>query len=269
MMTQIGEKNIGGEPLCKSQNVPSISVITPTFNSENEIIECYKTLLNQTFSDWEWLVTDDASFDLTPTLLADIAANDVRVCIEIMAKNRGPGPCRNRSIERAQGRFLAFLDADDLWHPDKLKTQFETHITSGAVFTFTSFIAFQGIPSFSGKVIDPGPEQDFGYDDMLHKRATLGCSSVMLDTHAIGKLQMPNLRSGQDYAAWLSILKMGHKARLIPAPLMFYQIRPGSVSRNKFKKAARQWMIYREVEGLPFFRSVSCFFSYAKHALLR
>jgi teichuronic acid biosynthesis glycosyltransferase TuaG len=253
----------------QSQERPLVSVITPSFNSENEILECYETLSNQTIGDWEWLVTDDASSDSTPSILADIAARDSRVRPEIMATNCGPGPCRNSSMDRAVGRFFAFLDADDLWHPDKLKTQLETHLTSEAAFTFTSFKAIRGELGSGGKVIDPGPERDFSYDDMLHKRATLGCSTVMLDSRAIGQLRMPDLRSGQDYAFWLSILKKGHKARLIPTPLTYYRIRPGSVSRNKFKKAARQWEIYRKVEGLPFFRSVGCYFSYVKNALLR
>ena len=253
----------------QTQNAPLVSVITPSFNSENEILDCYHTLLNQTFCDWEWLVTDDASSDLTPSILADIADRDVRVRPVIMATNRGPGPCRNSSMDRAIGRFFAFLDADDLWHPDKLEIQLKTHMTLGVSFTFTAFTAFRGDIEADGKIIDPGPERDFSYDDMLHKRATLGCSTVMLDRQVVGPLRMLDLRSGQDYAFWLSILKKGNRARLIPTPLMHYRIRPGSVSRNKFKKAARQWELYRQVERLPFLRSVGCYFSYVKNALLR
>jgi teichuronic acid biosynthesis glycosyltransferase TuaG len=269
MVSYLQEKKIETAVVNRLQNNPVVSVVTPSFNSENEILECYQTLKNQTISNWEWLVTDDASSDSTPAILADIAAKDARVRPEIMARNRGPGPCRNDSMDRAIGKFLAFLDSDDLWHPEKLEMQLETHTTSGATFTFTSFMAFRGDLVGRGPVIDPGPQRYFSYDDMLHKRATLGCSTVMLDRQAVGAQRMPNIRSGQDYAFWLSILKNGNKALLISTPLMYYRIRPGSVSRNKFKKAARQWEIYRVVEGLPFFRSVGCYFSYVKNALLR
>ncbi len=107
------------------------------------------------------------------------------------------------------------------------------------------------------------------YKDMLKKNATLGCSTVMLRTSKIGQLEMPNLRTGQDYATWLNILKNDCKAHLLPEPLTKYRIVAGSISRNKYKKALRQWEIYRRIEKINFIPACYYFVHYAVKALVR
>lgn len=247
---------------------PLVSVITPSYNSGRFVRACYLSIASQTIDNWEWLVTDDASSDGTAEAIRKIAAEDPRVKPIFLSENRGAAQARNASIDRAEGTYLAFLDIDDYWRPDKLETQLAAH-RGGVVFTFTSYIQFRESPAEDGKTIDPGPARCFGYDDMLHKRATLGCSTVILDRGTVGTKRMPDLRSGQDYAFWLSILKEGVSACLVPEPMTFYRILPGSVSRNKAKKALRQWQIYRKIEELPLFRSLWAFKSYAINALTR
>lgn len=244
-----------------------VSIITPCFNSRSFIRQCYESISAQTFENWEWIVTDDASSDGSVVELREIAARDPRVKPAFLDENKGPAHCRNASIDRAQGVFLAFLDIDDYWRHDKLETQLRVH-RSGVPFTFTSFVQFRVSPDEDGKIIDPGPARHFSYNDMLHKRATLGCSTVMLDRTLVGSKRMPDIRSGQDYAFWLSILKDGVSAYLVPEPMTYYRIVPNSVSRNKFKKARRQWQIYRELERLPLLHSMWAYKSYIINAVL-
>ena len=213
-------------------------------------------------------MTDDASTDGSAEAIRKIALEDPRVKPVFFNENRGAARTRNASIDRAEGRFLAFLDIDDYWRADKLEKQLTAH-RGEVVFTFTSFIQFRKSPTVDGKTIDPGPARSFDYDDMLHKRATLGCSTVILDRGAVGMKRMPDLRSGQDYAFWLSILRDGVSACLVPEPMTFYRILPGSISRNKAKKALRQWEIYLNTEELPLLRSLWAFKSYAINALIR
>lgn len=247
---------------------PLVSIITPSYNSRLFVWECYKSIASQTIKDWEWVVTDDASSDGTAEIIREIAEADPRVKPASFTENRGAARSRNASIDRAEGAFLAFLDIDDYWRKDKLETQLSAH-RDGQAFTFTSFVQFRCSPDEDGQVIDPGPARCFDYDDMLHKRATLGCSTVMLDRAAVGTKRMPDLRSGQDYAFWLSILKDNVSACLVPEPMTYYRVLPNSVSRNKFKKARRQWQIYREIEKLSLLHSVWVYKSYAFHALSR
>lgn len=247
---------------------PLVSIITPSYNASRFVSSCYMSIASQTVDNWEWLVTDDASSDDTTNVIRKIAAEDPRVKPIFFSQNRGAAQTRNASIDRAEGTYLAFLDIDDYWRADKLEKQLAEH-RGGVVFTFTTFVQFRKSPAEDGKMIDPGPARCFDYDDMLHKRATLGCSTVILDRRTVGKKRIPDLRSGQDYAFWLSILKEGVSARLVPEPMTFYRILPGSISRNKVKKAFRQWQIYREIEELPLLRSLWAFKSYAINALTR
>jgi teichuronic acid biosynthesis glycosyltransferase TuaG len=247
---------------------PIVSIITPSYNSSSFVRDCYKSIVSQTIEDWEWVVTDDASLDGTAEIIREISDEDPRVKPAFFTENRGAARSRNLSIDRAKGAVVAFLDIDDYWRHDKLETQLLAH-RGGHSFTFTSFIQFRSSPEEDGKVIDPGPAQCFDYNDMLHKRATLGCSTVMLDRAAIGKKRMPDLRSGQDYAFWLSIMKDNVSAYLVPEPMTYYRVLPNSLSRNKFKKARRQWQIYRDLEQLSLLQSAWVFKSYAIHALMR
>lgn len=247
---------------------PLVSIVTPCFNSAKFIYECYESIRAQSYSEWEWLITDDASTDQSAQIISMISQSDPRVKPLFMKVNRGAAFCRNASIDNSQGQLIAFLDVDDLWRHDKLERQVAVH-QKGIKFSFTSFTQFRLAPDVDGKIIDPGPERYFSYQDMLHKRATLGCSTVMLVRDIVGSKRMPDLRSGQDYAFWLSILREGTSAYLIADSMTFYRILPGSLSRNKLKKAVRQWQIYRSIEKLSFYKSLWVYKSYVINALTR
>lgn len=242
-----------------------VSVVTATYNSEDYIMEAYQSLCAQENNLWEWCVTDDASTDSTAAMLRTIAKSDQRVNIFELKENVGPGVARNFSIKRSRGRYIAFLDSDDMWEPSKLTRQLE-HI-KGIAFSFTGFAVtdFNGDPT--GTVVDVKMSHAIGYEDLLRKKVTLGCSTVMLDMKLISEVQMPAIRRGQDYLTWLGLLRSGNDAHLLPQPLTKIRRTPGSVSANKITKALGQWKIYREHELLPVSKSLVCFAHYAYQAI--
>ncbi|WNN42968.1 glycosyltransferase family 2 protein [Winslowiella toletana] len=249
---------------------PKVSIITATYNSAEFIEALFVCLLNQTYKNWEWLITDDCSKDNTWALLEKIAAQDARVCIKKNIINQGAAVSRNESLSRATGEYLAFVDSDDLWHPEKLSKQISFMLENQYNFTFTAYrlINEQGI--VLNKEIDlRNKRTSFSYSDMLCKRATLGCSTVVVQKDIISDMTMPLLRTGQDYAFWLKILKQQKTAHLLQECLTDYRIVQNSISRNKFKKAARQWQIYRDVEKLNFVETVYSFINYAYRAVFR
>jgi teichuronic acid biosynthesis glycosyltransferase TuaG len=248
---------------------PLVSIVTPTFNAAAFIEETYESIARQSFHDWEWLPVDDASMDETPRLLGEISKRDARVRPIYLSANGGPAVARNSAIETARGEMLAFVDSDDLWLPEKLSSQLRFMRERNSQFSFTAYAPFHGDPRRPKAAIDLKCPDEVSHRDMLLKKATLGCSTVMLARQVVGARRMPLYRSGQDYAFWLEILRSGVNAHRLARVLSLYRVRPGSVSRNKLKKAARQWQIYREAESLSFARAVFCFSQYAVRAVFR
>lgn len=248
--------------------MPKVSIITAVYNAEAVITETYRSVLSQTLEDWEWLITDDCSTDGTLTFLQEIAAADRRVSVQRNTVNSGAAVSRNASLRRASGKFIAFIDADDLWMSAKMERQIQ-FMGADIDFSFTSYELIDAVGNPLGREVDRRRGKSFDYFQLLKKQVTLGCSTVMLRRSAFSKIEMPLLRTGQDYATWLSILKQGKKAYLLDEVLTQYRILPNSISRNKFRKALRQWQIYREVEGLPLMTSAICFSFYGWRAVFR
>ncbi|EJL89605.1 glycosyltransferase [Pantoea sp. GM01] len=245
-----------------------VSVVTATFNSERFIIDTYNSILNQTVTNWEWIVTDDCSSDSTMEILKDIQSKDKRVKVFTNEKNYGAAVSRNKCLANCKGEYIAFVDSDDIWYEKKLEKQLK-FMNSNIDFSFTAFEIISEDAQSKQCLIDIKEIPPLCYRDMLKKRATLGCSTVILRSRSFPNLQMPLLRTGQDYATWLLILKSGNKAHLLTEALTKYRIVNNSISRNKFKKALRQWQIYREVEGLSLSNSLYYFCHYAYKALSR
>jgi glycosyltransferase involved in cell wall biosynthesis len=246
-----------------------ISIITPSYNSDQFVIDTYLSIKDQTHNNWEWLVTDDFSSDDTFTLLLKISQTDARVKPIRNLLNCGPAVSRNNSIARAAGEFIAFIDSDDTWERNKLEKQIEFMNHCHIDFCFTAFNIIDKDGVWTGRRVDFGRNESFGYHDILCKAATLGCSTVMLRRNAFFDIFMPLLRTGQDYALWLKLLKSGTRAHILGEALTNYRITPKSISRNKIRKAIRQWQIYREIEQLSLHYSMYCFSFYAFRAIFR
>lgn len=249
--------------------VLKVSIITATFNSLPYIKETYDSIRAQTFSNWEWLVTDDCSSDGTYEYLKQLASSDTRILVERNSVNSGAAVSRNVSLSKSSGDYIAFIDSDDIWFPEKLQYQLEFMDVNNLDFTFTPYETINESSVPFNRYIDANQAGPVNYHDMLKKKATLGCSTVILRRSAIKDLSMPLLRTGQDYALWLKILKQGIKAYPCDKVLMKYRIVSTSISRNKFRKAARQWQIYRKIERLSLIDSCFCFAFYAWRAVFR
>lgn len=250
-------------------SAPLVSIIMPAFNAERFVSCSIESVAQQTYVRWELLVTDDASTDGTHAALERWAAQDPRIKPVSLRRNAGAAHARNASIERASGDFLAFLDSDDLWSPNKLEAQVTFMQTRGIDFSFTPYVIISEDGVASRVVVDKTTPLRVTYEDMLRKRATMGCSTVMVRRSSVGSLRMPNLRQGQDYAFWLSILRTGVVAHRLDVELTKYRKVAGSISANKLVKARRQWQIYRKLERLPLTTSMWCFFNYAVRAVIR
>lgn len=248
---------------------PKVSIVTATYNSESYIEETYDSIKSQSYANWEWLVTDDCSSDSTVDLLKRIAATDERIKVFQLSVNSGAAVARNNSLENSTGEYIAFIDSDDIWEPSKLEMQLSFMLDNNISFSFTAYELVDKNGRSLKTSVDTHLTSSVSYEDMLKKKATLGCSTVMLKRSGFKNIRMPLLRTGQDYATWLSLLKTGQKAVPLTKTLTKYRILPDSISRNKFKKAKRQWQIYREVEMLAFFKSLVCFSFYAWRAVFR
>lgn len=246
-----------------------VSIITPSFNSESELVLTYNSLVAQSYDNLQWLVTDDASSDSTWDMLLEVASKNKNVRIFKNDINSGAAFSRNNSIAHATGDFIAFIDSDDLWFPEKLEKQVAFMEENNIDFSFTAYELIDENGKPTGQKVDTHLTGPVTYEDMLRKKATLGCSTVMLRRSAFDDITMPLIRTGQDYGLWLKLLKTGAKAYPMPEVLTQYRILPNSISRNKVKKAKRQWQIYREIEKLPFLKSVECFCFYAWRAVFR
>lgn len=243
---------------------PKVSIITPSFNSQNFIEATIKSVLSQTNSQWELIIVDDASEDEGAMIANSLAKQDERIRVVELTKNSGPAVARNKAIELARGRYIAFLDADDLWKPEKLEMQLAYMQKQDAAFSYTGYHIINEEGSQTGEKRVP---KRVTYYSLL-KTCPVGCLTVMYDTHRLGKLYMPSILKRQDYGLWLKILKQTGHGYGLQKPLADYRVRSRSVSSNKLKAAAYQWKIYRDLEQLPLHRAVWYFSHYAVHGVL-
>lgn len=233
----------------------------PVHNAAGTLGQALRSAQAQTHTEWELLAVDDASDDESWELLSAAAAADERVVPIRSTEPLGAAVARNRAIERARGSWVAFLDSDDLWLPTKLERQLAFGAETGAPLTYTWY--YKVAADFAGDAADFQPNdrvirapEELTYRRMLRANY-IGCLTAMYDRDRLGARLMPELRKRHDYALWLSILRDGHVARGLPAPLALYRAaRPGALSEKKLDLVRHNWQLYREVERLSVPRSV-------------
>lgn len=245
--------------------MPLVSIIMPSWNVERFIEETIHSVQSQTLSDWELLIADDCSTDRTPAIIAEIGGRDSRVKLIPMPKNGGPALARQASIDRAQGRYLAFLDSDDLWLPMKLERQLAFAREKRAALSYTAFRRIDEANTMSGRLIEV-PAQ-LSYNQLL-KNTSIATLTALVDREISGPVAMTN-EGYDDFCLWLSILKRGHVAYGLNEDLARYRVRGSSVSSRPRRSAKWVWNIYRNVEHLPLLRSAWCFGHWATRAWLK
>lgn len=244
-----------------------VSIITPCYNSAGFIADTIKSVLAQTHQDWEMLIVDDCSTDSSLEIIEEFAQKDSRIKVLRTEKSSGsPVAPRNLAIQHAQGRYIAFLDSDDIWFTGKLEAQlkiFENHEDAAVAFSYYEKINEAG--ERSGRVIASPAKVTYR---QLLKGNVIGCLTGMYDTEKVGKITMEH-KGHEDYIMWLNILRKGFCARNTNDVQALYRVRSGSVSANKLKALTWQWQIYRESEKLGLISSAYNFIFYAIKAFVK
>jgi teichuronic acid biosynthesis glycosyltransferase TuaG len=238
---------------------PLVSVITPAFNAAEYIRETIRSVQAQTLPDWELIVADDLSTDDTSEIVSSSAARDARIRLLRVRNNGGPAAARNLALRHAGGRFVALLDSDDLWLPEKLESQLEFMHKRQSAFSFTKYRFMSEDGGLVSKPIKVTPRVTYS---QLVKYCSIGLLTVLIDTQKTGPLSFPECRA-EDYVLWLSLLKRGMVADGFDRDLARYRIVPKSLSRNKLRAARWVWSIYRDIEQLKLPQAMRCFAQYA------
>jgi teichuronic acid biosynthesis glycosyltransferase TuaG len=243
--------------------MPQISVITPSYNSKKFISETLNSIQSQSLQDFEAIIIDDASPDNSADFISDILP-DKRFRLIRLRQNIGAAEARNVGLRSARGRYIAFLDADDVWHPDKLERQLRFMDQRKAAFSFTAYDVVDAKGrSVRGRIAVPctiNKEQYLG-------NTIIGCLTVIIDRSKFSQdILMPNLRSSHDMALWVNLLSECGIAHGLNEVLASYRIVSTSNTANKTKAALDVWNLYRRYLRYSLFSSMIFFFKYAYNA---
>ena len=242
-------------------NKPQISVIIPAYNCAGYISKAIDSALIQDV-DLEIIVIDDCSGDHLDEVMEKYRDNPALFYVK-NSSNLGVAKTRNKGIQMARGKYIAFLDADDFWDAGKLKKQMQVMKQTGAVLCCTAREMVREDGSSTGKMIPV--KEKITYRELL-KHNSINCSSVLLETAAAREFSMEHDDSHEDYIMWLEILKKYRYATGINEPLLKYRISPGGKSADKIKSAVMTFKVYRYM-GFGWGKSLVCFCSYALHGL--
>ena len=245
------------------QDTDLVSIITPMYNAKETIESTIASVQAQTYKNWEMIIVDDCSIDGSAAYVEQCASKDVRIRLIRHEHNCGIAETRNTAMQHAQGRYVAFLDSDDLWLPQKLEKQISFMKEHDAAFSHTACAVVNESGQKIGKIRHV-PLQ-VRYDELL-KGNVINCLTVIIDVKRIGHLVMPAIRH-EDYACWLGILQKEEYAWGLDEVLAEYREVGTSMSGNKFRVAQWQWSIYRNYLKLNFIKSIYCFVHYAWNAL--
>lgn len=247
-----------------------VSIIVPVYGAADYIAETVDMVKKQTYPNWELILIDDCSPDNSAEVIADIIAQDEgtdRIRLIRKTQNKGAAEARNTGLSHAKGRYIAFLDADDIWLSDKLKKELAYMQRNRAAFVFTAYEFGDEQAKGTGRIVTV-PEQ-LTYKKAL-SRTVIFTSTVLFDTKKISKtlLQMPAVAS-EDTATWWKILRSGYTAYGLNEVLVIYRRPKKSLSSNKLAAIKRVWYLYREEEKLSLPVSAFCFVLWAVRAAAR
>jgi len=243
-----------------SSNTPLITVITPAYNAARFIAETISSVQKQTYTNWEHLVVIDCnSKDNTDQIVQDIATFDPRVKCVKSPEAYGAAQNRNVGLKLAQGEFIAFIDADDLWHPNKLSKQINFMMQKGVDFSYTGFTRISEDGNHLGSYLSVPEKLNYTF---LLKDNRIGCLTAVIRKNAYTDVNFQN-DGWEDLSLWLKLLKQKPFAYGINESLAFYRIVNGSRSNNKFFSAKLKWNTFRKVEKMNLLKSIYYFLFYA------
>lgn len=225
-----------------------VSIITPSYNCGQYIIDTIRSIQAQTYQDWELLIQDDCSTDGTAKLVKKYASEDSRIKYECNSNNSGAAITRNNALRRAQGRWIAFLDSDDLWYPEKLEKQIEFMLSNGYHFSYTSYCEINEQTEETGKTIC-GPRRISKLG--MFAFCWPGCLTVMYDRNYVGLIQIADIRKNNDYAMWLKICRKVDCYLLDECLAKYRRGRSGSISTHGYSILIKwHYKLFKEAEEM-------------------
>ncbi len=244
---------------------PLVSVVIPMYNCSPYFDETISSVIAQTFTDWEAVCVDDRSTDDSYEKALSYSEKDGRVRVYRASENKGPSATRNFALEKCRGRYIAFLDSDDVWMPEKLEKQLGFMEKNDARVCITDYQTIEEDGTLRNTVSVPARTD---YKHLLSN--TLTCShTVLIDTQYVDRslIVMPDIRAGQDFATWLQITRAGFDFFGLNEPLAKYRRHGGSLSSNTRYAVKCTWRVYREYEKLPLPKAIYHFIGYAFRAV--
>ena len=245
-----------------------VSIVVPVYNAARYIRKTIDMVCEQTYKDWELILVDDASSDKSAEIISDIIeSSGKRIRLIRKERNAGAAEARNTGIDASTGRYIAFLDADDVWMPDKLEKQIAFMEKTGASFAFHSYEFGNELARPTGKIVHVPETMKFR---QALSRTVIFTSTVMFDTEKIDMeiIHMPDVPS-EDTATWWRILKSGIIGYGLDENLAIYRRPPKSLSSNKLVAIERIWFLYRNIANLSVLESLFYFGGWALRATLR
>ena len=247
-----------------------VTIITPVFNSERFIRDTILTVAQQTYSNWEMILVDDCSTDRSAAIIDEETRGDERFRYYKLERNSGAAAARNFALEKSDGRFVAFLDADDLWRSDKTEKQVRFMLDHNVAFCCTDYEVIDEVGNLKNKIVHIPQIVDY---NLFLRNTIIQTVGVMVDTQQTGKAlirmtleRKEGASSREDAATWCNLLKHGYPCYAMNENLAYYRRVSDSLSSNKVKSFQGTWHLYRQIEKLPLLKSCYCFVGYAYNA---
>ncbi|WP_258086293.1 glycosyltransferase family 2 protein [Xenorhabdus bovienii] len=245
---------------------PKVSIITPMYNAEKYISTTIDSVISQSLQDWEMIIVDDCSSDKSCYIVEKYIESDARIRLFKFGTNSGTAAARNQAINLASGRFIAFLDSDDIWIHDKLEKQLNYMIENSIAFSYGDYFTFiDNAKNINGKFIAP---KSTNINDIC-KTCNIGCLTVMLDRLSLSDIKIPNSPK-EDYAAWITILKYNNiSAYKYPGLLAGYRLSTGSLSSNKLSEIKKQYYVLKNIAKLSFIKRIYYILTYSYRGIIK
>lgn len=237
----------------------SVSVVTPNYNCEKFIAGTINSVLNQTYTNWEMLIVDDCSTDNSYEIACKYAEKDSRIKVFRNEKNSGAAISRNKAIENANGEYVAFLDSDDIWLPEKLEKQIKFMKENNCDFSFTEYEHIDEDNNSLNKFANV--TKNLSYKKMM-LHCWPGCLTVIYNQNAVGKVYANDIKKNNDHALFLKVLKNCKNGMGIHECLAKYRIRKGSISSKKTSIIKYYVMVIHEFEKKPYLYALFCVFTH-------
>ena len=229
-----------------------VSIIMPAFNCEDFIGTTLDSVINQSYKNWEVIIVDDCSTDNTVDVVQEYIKKDNRIKYHKLEKNSGAAVARNKAVDLASGKYMAFLDSDDVWFPEKLTKQIGFMEENDYGFTCTSYTKIDEQGQYLNRTIVAQTKRD--YDGVL--KTCPGNSTVIYNAEKLGKFKIPDIKKRNDYVMWLQVIKKEKYLYGIVEPLGSHRIRTEGISSNKKSLVGYHWKVYREIENLSLLKKL-------------